>query len=78
MADFQKRYLPDSKVYISVPTWANHHNIWRDAGVEQTTYRYYKPETRGLDFEGMMEDIKVRPSFPPVPLKTYLQTPEMC
>lgn len=23
--------------------------------------RYYKPETRGLDFEGLMEDIKVRP-----------------
>mmetsp|Transcript_36322 Transcript_36322/g.92812 ORF Transcript_36322/g.92812 Transcript_36322/m.92812 type:complete len:430 (-) Transcript_36322:886-2175(-) len=62
MADFQKRYMPDSKVYISVPTWANHHNIWRDAGVEQTTYRYYKPETRGLDFEGMVEDMKAAPS----------------
>lgn len=59
MADFQKRFVPESTIYISVPTWANHHNIWRDAGVQQATYRYYKPETRGLDFEGLIEDIKV-------------------
>jgi hypothetical protein len=25
----------------------------------QSLRRYYKPETRGLDFEGLMEDIKV-------------------
>ncbi|KAJ1259490.1 hypothetical protein BS78_10G159600 [Paspalum vaginatum] len=30
-ADFQKRFLPDTKIYIPTPTWANHHNIWRDA-----------------------------------------------
>jgi aspartate aminotransferase len=45
-------------VYIPVPTWSNHHNIWKDAGCEERTFRYYKPETRGLDFEGMMEDIE--------------------
>jgi hypothetical protein len=26
------RFMPKSKVYIPVPTWSNHHNIWRDAG----------------------------------------------
>ena len=51
--------MPNSEVYISVPTWANHHNIWRDANVGQKPYRYYKPETRGLDFDGFMEDVKV-------------------
>ncbi|KAG2496504.1 hypothetical protein HYH03_005329 [Edaphochlamys debaryana] len=61
-ADFQKRFMPGSKVYISEPTWANHFNIWRDAGVAFEKYRYYKPETRGLDFEGLMEDIKNAPS----------------
>lgn len=62
LAEFQKRFMPGCTVYISVPTWSNHHNIWRDAGCEQTTYRYYKESTRGLDFEGMMEDINNAPN----------------
>lgn len=62
MADFMHRFKPDAKIYITVPTWANHHNIWRDANVEQDTFRYYHPETRGLDFEGMVEDMKAAPS----------------
>ncbi len=28
-------------------------------GVERELYRYYKPETRGLDFEGMLADLEV-------------------
>lgn len=62
MAEFQRRFMPGCTVYITVPTWSNHHNIWRDAGCEQATFRYYKEETRGLDFEGMMEDIKNAPN----------------
>jgi aspartate aminotransferase len=58
-AEFQRRYMPHAAVYIPSPTWSNHHNIWRDAGVPQHLYRYYKPETRGLDYEGLMADIKV-------------------
>lgn len=64
MAEFQRRYMPDSKVYIPKPTWSNHHNIWRDAGVGKEEFRYYKPSTKGLDFEGMMEDLKARCCFP--------------
>uniref|UniRef100_A0A803M6H7 Aspartate aminotransferase n=1 Tax=Chenopodium quinoa TaxID=63459 RepID=A0A803M6H7_CHEQI len=60
-ADFQKRYQPESEIYIPVPTWANHHNIWRDANVSQKTYHYYHPESKGLDFSGMMDDIKNAP-----------------
>ena len=26
-------------------------------GMDVKEYRYFKPETRGLDFEGMMEDL---------------------
>lgn len=40
----------------------SHHNIWRDAHVPQHTFRYYDAATKGLDFKGLMEDIKV--SFP--------------
>eukprot|EP00775_Hariotina_reticulata_P010765 gene10765-10921_t len=61
-AEFQRRFLPHSTVYIPVPTWANHHNIWRDAGVAQKTYRYYKAETRGLDLDGLLEDLNAAPN----------------
>ncbi|KAL0354028.1 UNVERIFIED_CONTAM: Aspartate aminotransferase, mitochondrial [Sesamum angustifolium] len=61
-ADFQKRFSPDSQIYIPVPTWANHHNIWRDAHVPQRTFHYYHPQSRGLDFASMMDDIKNAPN----------------
>ncbi|XP_057450909.1 aspartate aminotransferase, mitochondrial [Lotus japonicus] len=60
-AAFQQRFHPNTQIYIPVPTWANHHNIWRDAGVPLKTFRYYHPESRGLDFSGLMEDIKNAP-----------------
>ncbi|KAG7011992.1 Aspartate aminotransferase, mitochondrial [Cucurbita argyrosperma subsp. argyrosperma] len=61
-ADFQKRFRPDSQIYIPVPTWSNHHNIWRDAQVPQRTYHYYHAESRGLDFAALMDDIKNAPN----------------
>lgn len=61
-ADFQKRFSPDSQIYIPVPTWSNHHNIWRDANVPQRTYHYYHPETKGLDFASLMDDVKNAPN----------------
>lgn len=38
---------------VSKPTWSNHLNIIRDAGLTHEEYPYFHPETRGLDFEGM-------------------------
>lgn len=61
-AEFQKRFRPESQIYIPVPTWANHHNIWRDAQVPQRTFHYYHPETRGLDFASLMDDVKNAPN----------------
>ncbi|RYR55267.1 hypothetical protein Ahy_A06g030505 [Arachis hypogaea] len=56
-----ERYFPGSKVLISAPTWGNHKNIFNDARVPWSEYRYYDPRTVGLDFEGMIEDIKAAP-----------------
>jgi aspartate aminotransferase len=39
--------------------FCSHHNIWRDAQVPQRTFGYYYPDTKGLDFAGLMNDIKV-------------------
>ncbi|XP_009789886.1 aspartate aminotransferase, chloroplastic-like [Nicotiana tabacum] len=56
-----ERYFPGSKVLISSPTWGNHKNIFNDARVPWSEYRYYDPKTVGLDFAGMIEDIKAAP-----------------
>ena len=39
----------------------NLQNIFADAGVEWKWYRYFEPKTVGLDFEGMMEDLRGAP-----------------
>ena len=52
-------FLNGLQVHITKPTWSNHHNIFKDAGVEKKEYRYYKPSTKGLDFEGLIDDLKV-------------------
>ncbi|KAK8644666.1 hypothetical protein V6N13_123967 [Hibiscus sabdariffa] len=39
-----------------------HYNIWRDAQVPQKTYHYYHPESTGLDFSAMINDIKNAPN----------------
>lgn len=59
---FIHQYLPGATVYISDPTWPNHKNIFTLAGVKWATYRYFNPETVGLNFDGMIEDIKAAPS----------------
>ncbi|XP_039164982.1 aspartate aminotransferase, chloroplastic-like isoform X2 [Eucalyptus grandis] len=56
-----ERYFPGAKVLISSPTWGNHKNIFDDARVPWSEYRYYDPKTVGLDFEGMIADIKDAP-----------------
>lgn len=52
-ADFLKRFLPQSDLYISKPSWENHRALFEAAGFSVKEYPYYKPETHGLDFEGM-------------------------
>lgn len=40
----------------------SHHNIWRDAQVPQRTFHYYNPDSKGLHFAALMDDIKVKES----------------
>lgn len=60
-AEFQKRFYPDSRIYLSDPTWSNHHNIWREAQIPRRTFRYYHPDSKGLNFVALMDDIKNAP-----------------
>ena len=48
---------PAAKVHVSNPTWPNHVSILNYVGIEAVPYRYFDTETRGVDFEGMLEDL---------------------
>ncbi len=61
-ADFMKRELGVERIHVSDPTWANHGNIFKSAGLDVTAYRYYDPETMGLDFDGMVAHLEQVPS----------------
>ena len=41
-------------LYISDPTWGNHPKVFDVCGLAVHKYRYFKPETKGLDIEGMI------------------------
>lgn len=56
-ADFLHYYFPKSKVWVSNPTWENHNAIFAGAGFEVNTYPYFNPETKMLDFDGMLSTI---------------------
>lgn len=61
-ADFLHQLLPESRVVISNPSWENHRAIFERAGFPVDTYPYYDPNTRGLDFDGMLASLKALPA----------------
>ncbi|HFQ5199803.1 TPA: amino acid aminotransferase [Vibrio vulnificus] len=56
--EFIKRQLGDVKIWISNPTWANHHGVFRAAGLATVEYAYYNPETKDKDFAAMLADLE--------------------
>ncbi|KAI1761603.1 aspartate aminotransferase [Hypoxylon sp. FL1150] len=61
-AAFLSRWYPgDKTIYIPTPSWANHKAVFSDAGLKVQQYRYYDKKTIGLDFEGMLADLKAAP-----------------
>lgn len=60
LGEFIKRFCK-APIYISDPSWVNHEDMFDVMGLETRKYRYFDKETRGLDFPGMIEDLKVIP-----------------
>ncbi|MFM2483978.1 amino acid aminotransferase [Celerinatantimonas yamalensis] len=57
IAEFAFRHIGIRTIWVSDPTWANHISVFRAAGLEVKTYRYYDAQTRRLDFPGMLESL---------------------
>jgi len=60
-ADLLKRYFPDSKVYLSDPTWDNHRAVFEGSGHTCETYPYYDAATGGLRFDDLLAFFKALP-----------------
>ncbi|KAF4440051.1 aspartate aminotransferase [Fusarium austroafricanum] len=56
-----KFYKGNQTVYLSNPTWANHHQIFKNVGLSIDTYPYFHKETKGLDFEGLKQTLQSAP-----------------
>lgn len=61
-AVFLRRYTPWGKksntIYVSDPTWANHHTIFNYVELDIKKYPYWDAKTKALDFEGMYSTLK--------------------
>ncbi|HKY38020.1 MAG TPA: amino acid aminotransferase [Polyangiaceae bacterium] len=60
-ADFLRRFLPSSDVYISSPSWENHRALFENAGFMVKDYPYYSAQSHGLDFEAMKASLLALP-----------------
>ena len=58
---FLSKFKPGAPIYMPDPTWGNHHNIFRETGVEGKMYRYLDRANQSLDYSGMCEDLKSAP-----------------
>jgi aromatic-amino-acid transaminase len=61
-ADFFRRFLPGSSVYLSSPSWENHRALFEAAGFTVKEYPYYSPRTFGLDFPAMRDALAALPA----------------
>lgn len=48
-------------VMLPNPSWANHKAIFTDGGCRVSSYSYYDPTTRALDFSGCMQSLEEAP-----------------
>ncbi|KAL2834248.1 pyridoxal phosphate-dependent transferase [Aspergillus cavernicola] len=53
---------PTPTLYLSNPTWANHHQIFTNVGFSLANYPYFSPQSKGLDFDGMLNALRTAPT----------------
>lgn len=58
IADFLAKQTSVKTVWISNPTWPNHANVFKAAGLEIKQYRYYNAAEHNIDFDAMLADLE--------------------
>lgn len=49
---------PETTIWLSDPTWANHRAIIDKVGLKRDVYAYFDSETLAVDFDAMLESLK--------------------
>jgi len=75
IGQFLSSYMNCTTIHLPDPTWGNHNAIFKRAGVEAKKYTYYQKETRGFDFDGMMDALSRIPAGDAVLLHSVAQNP---
>lgn len=57
-ADLLKKVLPHATIAISNPSWENHRAVFGAVGFEVVDYTYFDATTHGVDFAGMLADLR--------------------
>jgi len=55
---FLKETLGFKKLYLGLPTWANHRRIFENAHLQVESFPYYSKELRGVDFAALCQNIE--------------------
>ncbi|MCL4129312.1 UNVERIFIED_CONTAM: hypothetical protein GTU68_000571 [Idotea baltica] len=70
------KFLSTDELFTSLIHWGNHKLIFLNAGFANAKqYRYWDEKTRGLDFDGMVEDLKNAPENSVIILHACAQIP---
>jgi len=76
IGDFYARFLgKGAPLYLPEPSWGNHANIFKDAGLDVRRYRYWDPVSCGLDLDGMLADLAAAPDGAAVLLHSCAHNP---
>jgi aspartate aminotransferase len=60
-AEFIKKANPGARVWLSQPTWPNHANVMRAAGLAVETYPYFDAPANRLAFDALLETLAQLP-----------------
>ncbi|OXU26188.1 aspartate aminotransferase, cytoplasmic [Nasonia vitripennis] len=78
-AEFLARILHFDTFYYSKPTWENHRLVFLNGGFKKNCeYRYWDPNTRGINLDGMLEDLKNAPENSVIILHSCAHNPTGC
>ncbi|MBV8342236.1 MAG: aminotransferase class I/II-fold pyridoxal phosphate-dependent enzyme, partial [Gammaproteobacteria bacterium] len=61
-AELIRAASPESVVYVSTPTWANHTPLLAGSGLRLERYPYFDPATGGVEFTAMMAALEKLPA----------------
>lgn len=59
LMDLARQANPDLTLWVSTPTWGNHHAIAAGLGLKTKAYAYFSPETRAVEADKMFADLKL-------------------